>query len=236
MRAIPVNTWMHTLRRVCRGEDPGSAGTAAVQTRWWWWSLVVTLVGAGLYGAVIGWWRAPLQALYAGIKLPLLLLLTAVGNALINGMLAQLLGARLRFRDSFRLVLTAMAIFAMILGSLAPVTLFILMNTPPVEVETAALAHSFNKLMHTGIIAFAGTIAHVRLRGMLVVMTGSRSVSNRILAAWLAVNLFLGAQLSWILRPYMSAPHLPVEFLRPNALEGNFYETLLSALTKLVGG
>ena len=59
-----------------------------------WTSLAFILVGSGLYGAVIGSWWTPLQAVYAAIKLPLLILLTTLGNGLLNGMLAPLLGLR----------------------------------------------------------------------------------------------------------------------------------------------
>jgi hypothetical protein len=51
--------------------------------------------------------------------------------------------------------------------------------------------------------------------------------------AWLAANLFLGAQISWLLRPFVGAPELPVEFLRSNAFQGNFYETVFLALKNL---
>jgi LmbE family N-acetylglucosaminyl deacetylase len=39
-------------------------------------------------------------------------------------------------------------------------------------------------------------------------------VAWRVISAWLAANLFLGSQLSWILRPFIGSPGLPVEFLR----------------------
>ena len=54
--------------------------------------VLAIVVGAGLYGAVMGCWRDPLQAVYTGIKLPLVILLTTLGNGLLNGMLAPLLG------------------------------------------------------------------------------------------------------------------------------------------------
>ena len=54
--------------------------------------LGVIVVGAGLYGAAVGWWRDPLQALYTATKFPLIILLTAAGNAMLNAMLAPLLG------------------------------------------------------------------------------------------------------------------------------------------------
>jgi len=51
-----------------------------------------------------------------------------------------------------------------------------------------------------------------------------------VLYAWQAGNLFLGSQLSWILRPFIGLPSLPVEFLRTNALHGNFYENVLRSV------
>src|SRR5438094_410551 len=58
------------------------------------------IMGAGVYGAAMGSWRDASQALYTGIKLPLVLLLTTVGNGLLNGMLAPLLGLNITFRQS----------------------------------------------------------------------------------------------------------------------------------------
>src|ERR1700722_10051431 len=63
--------------------------------------VAVIILGAGLYGAAMGWWRAPQQALYVAIKFPLIILLVTGGNTLINGMLAPLLGLDIRFRQSF---------------------------------------------------------------------------------------------------------------------------------------
>ena len=62
--------------------------------------LAVTVGGSAAFGAALGWWRAPEQALYTAVKLPLVLLSTALGNALLNAMLAPLLGLNLGFRQS----------------------------------------------------------------------------------------------------------------------------------------
>ena len=72
--------------------------------------VVAIVVGAGSYGAVMGSWRDPLQALYTGIKLPLVILLTTLGNGLLNGMLAPLLGLNVTFRQSLAVVLMSFAI------------------------------------------------------------------------------------------------------------------------------
>ena len=94
------------------------------------------VIGAGSYGAVMGCWRDPLQALYTGIKLPLVILLTTRGNGLLNGMLAPLLGLNVTFRQSLTVVLMSFAVTAMVLGALSPVALFIVWNTPPLAAGT----------------------------------------------------------------------------------------------------
>src|SRR6185437_2544888 len=60
--------------------------------------LVLIISGSALYGAAMGIWRAPLQAVFTAIKFPLIILLTTFGNALLNGMLAPLLGLNISFR------------------------------------------------------------------------------------------------------------------------------------------
>src|SRR5215208_5597846 len=72
-------------------------------------------VGAGLYGAAMGWWRSPLQAGFVALKFPLIILLTTVGNALLNAMLAPLLGLNLSFRQSFLAILLSFTIASAIL-------------------------------------------------------------------------------------------------------------------------
>src|SRR5207237_7031976 len=63
--------------------------------------LATILIGAGAYGAAMGFWRAPLQGLFVAIKFPVIILLTTLGNTLLNAMLAPLLGLNLSLRHSF---------------------------------------------------------------------------------------------------------------------------------------
>src|SRR5579862_9277869 len=72
----------------------------------------VILIGSGLYGAAMGCWRAPLQACYTAMKFPLIILLTTLGNGLLNGMFAPLLGLNIGFRQSLQAVLMSFTISA----------------------------------------------------------------------------------------------------------------------------
>jgi hypothetical protein len=193
-------------------------------------------MGAGLYGAVMGCWRAPLQALYVAIKLPLLILLTTIGNGLLNGMLAPLLGLNIAFRQSLTAVLVSFAIASAILGALSPVALFVVWNTPPLTnaMQPAAAEHGFLQLTLVVFIAFAGVTGNVRLLPLLRQMAGSPAVARKVLLAWLAGNLFLGSQICWVLRPFIWDPGRPVEFIGPQYFSGSFYETVFEAARTLI--
>jgi len=196
------------------------------------------LLGAGLYGAAMGCWRAPLQAVFVAVKFPLILLLTCIGNALLNGMVAPLLGLNITLRQSFLAILLSFTVACCILGSFSPLVAFVVWNAPPLTLGAGLSTgtYSFIQLMHVGVIAFAGIIANLRLVQLLSQLSGDRAIARRVLLSWLAGNLFLGSQLSWILRPFIGAPGLQVEFLRATAFKGNFYETVFGAVLRLLHG
>jgi hypothetical protein len=195
----------------------------------------VIFVGAGLYGAAMGSWRSPLAALFVALKFPLIILLTTLGNALLNAMLAPLLGLNASLRQSFLAILISFTILSAILGAFSPLVAFLVWNAPPLTADPARSVgtYSFIQLTHVVVIAFAGIVANLRLVQLLRELSGNAATARRVLLAWLAGNLFLGSQLTWILRPFIGSPGLPVEFLRPTAFQGNFYETVFHSLLRL---
>jgi hypothetical protein len=208
----PIRSWTERL-------DPNRVGMHV--------GLIV--LGAGLYGASMGWWRDPQQGIYTAIKFPTIILLTTIGNALLNAMLAPLLGLNIPFRQSFLAILASFSIAAIVLGSFSPLVGFMIWNVPPMSVgdwRTSNLTYAPILLTHVALIAFAGIAANVRLLQLLRQLSVSAAVAWRVLFAWLIGNLFFGSQLSWILRPFIGSPALPVQFLRPDAFQGNFYETV----------
>jgi hypothetical protein len=218
----------------------GEAGPASEWVRAWHAPRVLLYIaiifaGAGLFGVAIGCWRAPLQGVYSAVKFPLVVLLTALGNALLNSMLAPLLGLNLGLRQTLLAVLMSFTIAAAILGAFSPLMFFVVWNTPPLQpgASISVTAHSIILLTQVGIIALAGIAANVRLLQLLQRLSGSVSVARRVVFAWLAVNLLLGSQLSWNLRPFVGAPYLPVEFLRADAFSGSFFESVFRTAARL---
>jgi len=219
------------LKILLRGDaDEISRWLAEPGMNWGATCVLVILIGSGLYGFTVGLWRAPLQSLYTAIKFPLLIFLTCAGNALLNGLLAQLLGSGLSFRQTSVAILMSFALTGLILGALSPVSLFVLYNTPALGSKVTVLGHSITLLTHVSFIACAGLIANRRLYRLLEKISGSRRTARTVLLSWLGGNFLLGSQLAWILRPFIGSPGLAIEFLRDDPLRGNFYEAVGRAL------
>ena len=213
-----------TARLAACVDEPGSG-----------WLLVcaaIIVLGDGLYGFTLGWWRGPLQSLYTALKFPLLVFLTCGGNALLNGLLAPLLGLKISLRQSTLTLLMSFTLTALTLGAFSPVMLFLLYNTPPLAAHLPA-SHSVLLTAHVAAIAFAGVVANRRLLSLLERLAGRASSARAILFAWLTGNLLLGSQLAWVLRPFVGSPSLPVQFLRADPLRGNFFEALAHACKHL---
>lgn len=194
------------------------------------YAIGIIFAGTALFGAAVGFWRDPLQAWYVALKLPCILLFTAFGNALLNGMLAPLLGLHISFRQSLLAILMSFMIAAIILGAFSPLVFFFIWNAPPISAaDSARSVHALVLLLNVCAIAVAGVAANARLIQLLRQLSGNNGIALKLFFAWLAGNLFLGSQLSWIFRPFIGSPNLPVEFLRADAFHGNFYEAVFHA-------
>ena len=198
--------------------------------------VLAVIGGAGAYGAAMGSWREPVQALYTGVKLPLAILLTTLGNGLLNGMLAPLLGLNVTLRQSLALVLFGFAITSLILGALSPVAWFVVWNTPPLNPGTqlSSPEYGFLQLTLAMFVGAAGVTGCVRLWPLLCQWAGSAHVAGNVLGAWLLTNLFLGSQVCWVLRPFLWDPAGPPRFIGREFLRGSFFETLVAAAWRLI--
>ena len=233
-----MRTWATTLPipALCRGDrtllsgwlDEVRGGSVRC-------CLTLIILGFAAYGLTVGLWRGWEMAAYVAIKLPAAILLTLLVNGLLNGMLGMVLGSGIGFRQSLQFLLAGFAIMGLILGALSPVTFFLALNTPDAEHVDARSWHAFTLLTHTLAIALAGVLSHRKLLGFLSDFSTTRLAGAQTFFAWLAGNLFVGAQITWILRPFFGSPGLEVQFLRPHPLEGNFYDTVLHSILRLSG-
>lgn len=196
-------------------------------------AVVTILLGAGCYGFTVGLWRGLDMACYVALKTPLLLFFTLLVTGLLNGMLGLLLGTGIGFRQSVLCQLLAFSLASVLLASLAPVTFFLALEAPSADSPGAATSHSFYLLIHTAIIGLGGFLAVVRLFGLIRDLTPDFRAARLTLLSWLVSNAVVGAQLSYLMRPFFGSPALKVEFLRSDMFNGTFYEAVWRALNRL---
>lgn len=217
------------IDRVRRGDRPGTLIASALAT---------IALGAGAYGIAFGIWRAPEQAIYSAIKLPLLFVAVAACTIVLSAMLAILLRARLGLVQSAVCITLSFAITSVLLGALAPIGIWIDLHAPPPDPIALGLEEADPRaratmavaqgllLVHVFALAAAGTAGVARLRSLLLALGLTRPIATRVLIAWIGLQFLVGSQLSWLLRPFFGRPHLPPSWTVPDVLEGNFYEEI----------
>ncbi len=189
------------------------------------------LAGTLCYGFVFGLWRSPLQAVLSALKMPLLLVAVTLTSGLINGMLAQVLGTGLSFRQVLLCILVNLAIASLILGALSPVMLFLVLQLPSQDSPDAMLIYRTLLPAHTIIVAIAGIIGCARLIELLRMLTGSAHVARLVFLCWISVSGLTGIQLSWMISPFLARPGESVPIINPNAFARNVFEYLAHTVT-----
>jgi hypothetical protein len=174
-------------------------------------SLVAAVLVAGpLYGAVMGAFALDKperlkMVVYAAVKMPLLVFVTALVCLPAFFVLNTVLGLRRDFRAAFTAILAGQAALTIALASLAPLTAFIYASG-----ATHRGALLFNAAMFTLATAAAHTVMLRRYRPL-----AARAAAHRLMLwTWVVLYAFVGVQMGWMLRPFVGNPAIPVTFFR----------------------
>lgn len=183
-----------------------------------------------IYGFVTGLGHSWLQALSTAIKMPLLFLITLAFTlpALYFFALA-LLGVRISLKQAAVVVLSGVGVTAFLLAGLAPVTFFFVLTSS----NTA-----FFRLLAVVFVALSGVI------GLFYILRGFNSVEREnelalgslgraLLAAWVLLYGFVGAQMTWRLSPLVGDPEAPFALIQPS--RDNFFVDAARAFEEAVG-
>lgn len=230
-----INSASSSIPALCRGSEGllqqwiGSTPKTSLS-----FCIPAILLGCGAYGFTMGLWQGWEMATYVGIKLPLVIFITLIINGMINGMLAMVLGSGIGFRQSLQFLLAGFALMSIILASLSPVTFMMALHAPAPGDAGARQWHSVTLLTHTLLVAYAGIISHRSLLGHVRRYATTPAHGTRTFFVWLLGNLFVGAQISWVMRPFFGSPELQIQFLRDHPMAGNFYETVWFAIHNLL--
>ena len=200
-------------------EDAAPADRMAALAR----TLVAAIVvGAGAFGAVVGAHRGGLQVLWCAVKVPLLLMVTLVVCAPPFVALAKAADVPLGARRVIALALGSCARFALVLVGLAP---FVWLS------EAQAMGYHRVILAVVAVCVIAGTAAG---RLLFAGLARAGAAGTRVGLAFVVVFALVGAQTSWILRPFVVRPrttHVPVV----RALEGDFLDAVSTSARSAAG-
>ena len=217
-----MNRGLHAVDRVLRGAagpEPGHGSIGVVR------GMAMVVVGGALYGLVMGAFGGltgdrPLQMIYSGVKVPVLIVLTGALALPSFFVLNSLLGLRSDFGAVLRALALTQAAVAVILASLAPYTALWYASTTDYQEAT---------LFNAGMFASASLAAQWVLRRRYAVLIAHNPRHRVMLRVWLVLYAFVGIQMGWVLRPFIGQPGRPVTFFREDAW-GNAYVSILETV------
>jgi hypothetical protein len=187
------------------------------------------------------------QVLASTVKVPLLFYLTLVVTLPSLYVLNALVGSRLSFGSVFRLLSASLGVNAAVLASMGPIVAFF---------SACTTSYPFMVLLNVAVFATAGILALGFLLQALqrlsvpesptidadaaVEAAGAARLATDPLAArrvraifrlWMILFGLVGAQMGWVLRPFIGNPHLPFTWFRPR--QSNFFEAVFHAFGSL---
>lgn len=176
--------------------------------------LAITLLGAALFGVVIGSYRGEMQYLYAALKTPLLLLIPVlIGLPAIRA-----------FHDACEI---EVAWSRLALAALVSVARTAVLATACAPVLWLYL--SLHPDYHRAVLSMAACLALVGLPGLLTMIAalpeGGRQRPLASLASVAVLGILL-AQSGWLLRPFVVRPRAEITLLR--SVEADVFSSLAS--------
>jgi hypothetical protein len=181
-----------------------------------------------LYGAIVGSFHSPMQALSSAIKLPALYLITLMVCLPALYIFNALFGSQKTIAQHFTYVLSAASVIALLLCGLAPVTLFFVITINPND-------YSFYLLLNVAVFTLTGifgvSFLYQAMRPNSEEVSPNVKLRATILRLWLCLYGLVGSQLGWILRPFFGSPG-EFELFRPR--EGNFLTGVWNAVVNLL--
>lgn len=205
--------------------------------------LAIVLLG-GIYGASMGafgilqgqadWWMQPVAG---ALKVPALGLLTLTVTYPSLYVFNALLGSRMDARTTLQLVLAGLVVMQTVLASFSPILLFFSFTTTN---------YNFIKLLNVVIFAVCGLLGLSFVLRVLRRVTAqlqpqsptqgdpvdSERSAKLVFRFWVAVFGLVGAEMSWVLRPFIGGG--PPVWFRDRS--GSFFESVWSSLLQLLSG
>jgi hypothetical protein len=185
-----------------------------------------------LYAVLRGGEGSMLQLIATSLKVPLLFLLTLLVTLPSLYVLSALARSRLSFTHTVRLLLAAVTVNMALLASFGPVTAFFTLSTE---------SYPFMILLNVAFFTVSGLVGLAFLRRALEIVfeveqaspasAAQQGAAARVFKTWTLIYAVVGAQMGWILRPFIGAPSEPFQWFRKR--QSNFFIVVWEAFLRL---
>jgi len=188
--------------------------------------LVVITALTFLYGIVMGSYHSFLQAISSGIKVSLLFFITLIICFPSFFVIQQVLGSKLSIRQMIKVVLSGFVLTSALALSFTPIIIFF---------QLTGGNYHFLQLLHVAVFVFSGIFG---MRLMIEALKHACEKQNiypkigvTVFKVWIVILGFVGIQLAWNLRPFLS--ERDEEFKVFREYEGNFYTAIIYSIQQI---
>jgi hypothetical protein len=249
--------WFRSLDELLRGErtraELVAGGRFELPLRRF---MPMTIALGVAYGFFMGWYSLTswpegkddrgLQMLAAMVKLPALFLLTLVVTFPSLYVFNALVGTRLNFLSTLRLLIAAIVVTLAVAASFGPIVAFFTLST---ESYSFMVVLNVVLLGTAGLIGLGFLLSTLRKMALSAAIASARgedgtqaltdgpaervSAANLIFQVWVVIFGLVGGQMAWILRPFIGHPSADFQWFRPRS--GNFFESVWEHISRLIG-
>lgn len=193
--------------------------------------LAAGAAGAALYGASVGCYVGGVNLLLTTVKMPVFFLLTLLLTFALMHVVLVIARAPVRPSQTLAVALSGISLTTIVLGALAPVLGFFAATAPLPHYPTYLTL----VLVNVAACVIAGSFGvRAMSRGLRALLPADASVGT-ILAAWVLIYQFVGAQVAWLLRPWVGdARDVGALYSLEHGLRGNFYVAVWNATQALL--
>ena len=246
-----MRAWFRQLDDLLRGRKTGpedlAEGRIELALRVF---VPAAIVLGAAYGSFMGWYavldRVPasyMQLIASMVKLPALFLLTLVVTLPSLYVFNALVGCRLSFSATLRLLVGAIVVNLAVAASFGTILGFFTLSTT---------SYPFMILLNVALLAAAGFVGLgflLRTLQRLALWQSQAATENDeadaapqaglgqanvVFRIWVIIYGLVGAQMGWLLRPFIGSPNLPFEWLRVR--QGNFFQSVFRQVQILLEG
>ncbi len=191
------------------------------------WRLTAAFIALTfVYGVVMGFYSGPLQAVTAGVKVPVLFLLSLLICFPAFFILQLILGSKMKLSHMAVIVLSGYVLTGAIMVSFTPIVILFVLTGGN---------YYFLQLLHIAIFAVSGIFGMKMVLDALKYSCEEKNIYPRtgvvVFRFWVVILAFVGIQLAWNLQPFLAEKTEAYAMFKK--YKGNFYTAVIYSIQQL---